>query len=184
MQMTDELKDFLLGQLHVIVCIEADIGKGNEVLVVVKTSRDLAKALSDAAAPIEIGWIVHKTIHGPAICMAARSEDEKIGAFACETFFDISINEDISTMNLLAKQSQLRAALFDEELGIVKVVEIRWNEIQRLRVEQTIDRAEELFELCDDYDLIKAKELFYEDFPMEKLLRAAFGSKHSETKLK
>jgi len=177
MRITDELREFLLSQAYVVVCIETDLGEGNEVVVVIKTERELANALGNADAPVEIGWIVHKTVYGPVICMAARCENEKAGSFACETFFDVSQREDAAALNILAVQQRLRAAFFDEDLDIIKVVEIHWDEIQRLRVEQTMDRADELFERCENYDLVKAKDIFYDDFPMDRLLSAAFGVK-------
>ncbi|MDW7709149.1 MAG: hypothetical protein SCH98_01650 [Deferrisomatales bacterium] len=170
----EEVKRFLRGRDFAVLCVVLDLGGGPEAVVVVKSTADLLAGLRLAQAPVEMGWALERTPHGPVLCLVVRCAGDGVGELAGEAYFDPADQEDLSLLERLAGQERVRAAFLDEELQPVWLAEEEWDEVRRLETEQVRDRLEELRERCRQYDFEAAKRAFQDELPLARLLDRVF----------
>jgi hypothetical protein len=174
MRITEEVKTYLNDLSFAVLSVAEDLGSGPETLLLVKAGRDLVEGLRDAEARVEVGWVVEQTASGPVLCLVLRAEDEGVGELAGEVYFDSVHAEDRNLLDLLGTQSLLRTVFLDEDLEVVWLASVAWDEVQRLLVDQVRDRVEDFLEQTDDYDFERAKEHFQEVMALDKLLERSF----------
>ncbi len=170
MNVGPETLEFLRQQSFAVLCLELELGRGPEAVVVVKSTGDVVGSLRERRAKVAAGWTVHGTAHGPVVSLVVRAGDDRVGELAGEVYFDVGSDEDQALLQRLAGQEVLRFAFLSEDLEPVWLAETAWDEVRRLETEQVTDRAEELLERTEDYDFEKAKTLFQEAFPLDRLL--------------
>ncbi len=174
MKVTEEVRRYLKSQPFALLALPIDLGRGEEVVVLVKTRRDLAEALRERDAAVEAGWVVEETPRGPVVCWVVRAEAPSVGDLVGEVYFDPADPADMDLVRALAGQERVRAAFLDEALQPVWLTDLAWGEVRRLEAEQVRDRAEELLERAEEYDFDAAKDLFQEAHPLDRLLARLF----------
>lgn len=174
MQLPEEIRDFLEQTSFAVLCVAVDLGEGDEVVVFVKSSRDLTEALREASVPVQLGWVAESTPRGPCVCLVIQAKAPLVGEFVGETYFDPADEGDRRLLRLLAQQTRVQIAFLDEDLAIPWLVELPWDEVRRLEAEQVWDRAESWLERTRDYDFLAAKEFFQADAGLDGLVAKAF----------
>lgn len=174
MQFHEEVRAFLEAQAFAVVCLDLDLGRGREGVIVVKASGDLLSGLDRSQARIDTGWIVENTESGPILCLLVKVGGEGVGELAGEAYFDPADDEDLAMLRRLAGQERLFVVFLDEAIAPVWTVEVAWDELKRLEVEQALDRAEELLETSEIYDPERARNTFQRSFSLDQLLSRAF----------
>lgn len=174
MQVSEEVRRFLADQAFAVVAMNLDLGSGEEVVVLVKTRRDMAEALRAARAPVETGWVVETTAHGPVVCWLVRCEASGAGDLVGEVYLDPADPSDLGLLESLARQERVRVGFLDEDLEPAWVAELAWDEVRRLEAEQVRDRAEELLERAEVYDFEGAKDAFQERYSLDALVERVF----------
>ncbi len=169
MRFSEELKQHLESVSFALMCVTLDLGEGEEVLVVVKSTNDLIGKLKGAAAPVQLGWVSEPTESGPVVCMCLKSHVEGVGELLGECYFDPLSLDDIKQQQQMCEQQQLKVAFFDEEMEIAWVANLSWGVIDRLYAEQTLDRGRSLGDLIDEPDFERALEIFKEQVSLERL---------------
>lgn len=170
MRVNPEILEFLRQSPFAALCLELDLGRGPEAVVVVKSTADLLASLRERQAKVSAAWAVHPTAHGPVVCLAVRAGEEARGELGGEVYFDVADEEDLSLLRRLAGQTALRFAFLSEELEPAWLAEAPWDEVRRLETEQVTDRAEEFAERAEELDFEKAKAVFQEAFSLDRLL--------------
>jgi hypothetical protein len=159
-----------------VLCVSADVGQGEEAVILVKSSRDLLSGLKEAQVPVDLGWVAENTSKGPCVCLVVRAQGADVGELVGEVYFDAGDEEDRRLVRLLGSQPRLQVAFLDEELDIAWLVALPWGEIRRLEAEQAWDRAEFWLERSPEYDFQGAKALFQESVGLDRLVERAFPS--------
>ncbi|MBI5014920.1 MAG: hypothetical protein HZB55_05435 [Deltaproteobacteria bacterium] len=176
MQLSEEVREFLEAASLAALFVPLDLGRGEEAVLVVKSTRDVLEGLKAASPPIELGWVLEPTERGPALCLAVRVRSPGIGELLAEVYFDVTDPADGNLLERLASQTRLQAALLDEEMDVVWVAEVPWDEVRALESDQMRDRAEELAERTEAYDFESARSLVHETVSLEQLAARAFAS--------
>jgi len=174
MQIDDAFKAHLKEQAFVLLCVELDLGAGPEAVLLVKTDRDLVDRLHTAEAPLGLGWRVEGTTAGPVVCLLALCGQAGVGELAGESYFDVALAEDRRLLERLTAQERLPVAFLDEELAVAWFRPLPWPELERLAVEQALDRAEELLERTESYDFAAAREELQQRFSLDQLVDRVF----------
>lgn len=178
MQIKDEMKEWLKTAGYALVPVKLSLGDGEEVLFIVKSTRDVLAEIKAARVEARMGWAVGNTPSGPVLCALFDAEQGGKARLTLECYFDPFDEADVETLREVAAQENLRAALFDEETDVVGLVGVRWDEIARLALEQAMDRAEELAERalqdCVEPDFEMACEFFRNETTIEKLAEKVF----------
>ena len=174
MELSEEIRDFLHDTPFAVLCRPVDVGQGEEVVVFVKSSRDLAQGLRTSGAPVEVGWVAENTPRGPCVCLVLKVEAPSVGELAGEALFDPADEDDRRLFGLLSSQARLQIAFLDEELNLPWLTQVPWDEVRRLETEQVWDRAETWLERTKDYDFEAAKEHFQAGLGLDSLIAKAF----------
>ncbi|GAB6063785.1 hypothetical protein [Deferrisoma palaeochoriense] len=174
MRMAEEIREFLAEEPFAVVAVGLDLGQGEEAVLLVKTRRDVAEALKGAGAPVEAGWAVEATEHGPVACWLVRCEAPGAGELLGEVYFDPEDPADRDYLRRLAGQAEVRVGFLDEDLEPVWLAQLQWDEARRLEAEQVLDRLEELLERCESADFEAAKAAFQEAHPLDALVERLF----------
>ncbi len=174
MELHEEVRAFLEAQAFAVVCLDLDLGRGPEGVVVVKASADLISGVKGEARRVDTAWIVERTESGPVLCLLVRVGKGGVGELAGEAYFDPGDQEDLSVLRRLLAQDRLFVAFLDETLVPAWTAELPWDEVKRLGVEQALDRAEQLLEETEIYDPDRARRSFQADFSLDRLLSRAF----------
>lgn len=174
MQLSDELRSYLEQAPFAALCVALDLGHGREAVLVVKSTGDLLESLRAAAAPVDTGWAVEETPHGPVVCLLVRCAKERVGELLGEIYFDAASPDDREMLELFGSQAVVRAVFLDEDAKAVWSAEVGWDEVRRLHAEQVADRAEELLERAEACDFAAARIAFQEQLPLDRLVARAF----------
>ena len=174
MKVDEAFKEYLKGQAFAVLCLEMDLGSGPEAVLLVKTDRDLAEGLREASAAVRLGWVVQDTSAGPLVCLLFLCGQEGVGELGGESYFDVGAPEDRDLLGRLAAQERLPVTFLDEGLEVVWFQALPWPELDRLAVEQAVDRAEELLERAENVDFEAAREELQGQFTLDQLVEKAF----------
>lgn len=173
MKLDEGVKNYLETASFALIMVMVDLGAGEEPVIFLKSTRDVLQGLKEAAAPLKAAWVVDRTGNGPVACLAVSAEVEGVGGFSGEIYFDPFEEVDLEIMNRAASAERIMAAAFDEEMGLVFLSGLKWDELERLEASQAADRAEELAEnaLLDglELDFDRAMAAFKEKWPLKKL---------------
>ena len=174
MQVDEAFRAYLKDQAFAVLCLEMDLGSGPEAVLLVKTNRDLADGLRGAEAAVHLGWLVEETATGPLLCLLFLCGQDGVGELGGESYFDVATEEDRELLGRLAAQERLPVAFLDEELEVAWFRALPWPELERLAVEQALDRSEELLERTANYDFEAAREELQQRFTLDQLVERAF----------
>lgn len=173
MRINDEVKKYLEEARFAALAVGQDLGRGEEPVLLVKSTGDVLKALKEKNAPVRAAFAVDSTEKGPVACMLVTSTAEGAAGFAGEIYFDPLDDADYALLLSMGEAPRLVAALFDEQMNLVRAPEIEWDDIMRLLAAQAADRGDELAERALLYgietDFEVAVGLFREKWPLEKL---------------
>jgi hypothetical protein len=173
-RVNEELKDYLGSQGFAVLCVELDLGQGEEFVILVKSTGDVIGALRERGARVEVGWRVAPTPWGPVVCVVLRCRHPEVGELAGETYLDPGAPADRGLLDRLATQQRLRVAFLDEEVCPAWLAEAAWDEVRRLEAQQASDRAEELLERADTVDFARAQAHFQDAEPLDRLISRLF----------
>jgi hypothetical protein len=169
MRFSDDLKQYLESVSFAVLCVTLNLGDGEEVLVIVKSTKDLIGKLKGAAAPVRLGWLVEPSEAGPVLCMCIKSRVKGVGELMGECYLDPLSLDDIEQLEQMCQQEQLKVAFFDEDMEIAWVATPGWTMIDRLYAEQSLDKARALSEDVTAPDFQQALDTFKETVPLERL---------------
>ncbi|MDF1556322.1 MAG: hypothetical protein P1P84_24865 [Deferrisomatales bacterium] len=174
MQVDEAFQAYLKDQAFAVLCLEMDLGSGPEAVLLVKTNRDLAEGLRAAEAAVHLGWLVEDTATGPVLCLLFLCGQDGVGELGGESYFDVAAEEDRQLLGRLATQERLAVAYLDEELQVAWFRALPWPELDRLAVEQALDRAEDLLERTESYDPEAAREELQQRLTLDQLVERVF----------
>lgn len=174
MQINEDVKNWLKEASFAMTPVKLDLGKGEEAVILVKSTKDVINSLKGAKAPVRIGWVVLPTGKGPVACLCLNAESAGVGSIFAESFLDPVADTDYSLIQSIGGQERVKAAFFDEEMEMLWAPDVEFGAIERLLAEQAADRADELAERAMlfnlELDFQEAVQFFQTEMPLEKLL--------------
>lgn len=172
MVLDEAVKEFLNSAVCAMLPVRLRLGDDERWVLIVKSTGDVLREIKGSGSA-RIAWAVSPTESGPVCCAILDARSGETARLTVETWFDPFDDWDDETLRSMAAQERLDAALFDEEMDLVGLVGVRWGEVERLALEQAIDRGEELAEdalmegVEPDFD--RACDIFRAETTIEKL---------------
>ena len=114
MQISPEIKEYLETAGFSILPVRFDLGRGEEVVLLVKATRDILAQLKKTGAKARTGWQVRQTAHGPVVCLLLGITGGEGCELLGESYLDPVDDSDFELLTLLSNQKALKAALYDE----------------------------------------------------------------------